>query len=166
MTRSSERRAWRARRRASVRSCAPISSLARRSSRAWPPPFWARCSCRTTGPSRRPTVMSRADSNAPDNVRSRYRILLPLAEGGMGTVHLAMQRGAVGFSRLVAVKRPHAQAMRSAELRASFAREARIAAAVRHANVAAVLDVEERGEGRDGEVTIILEYVEGASLAE
>jgi serine/threonine-protein kinase len=56
--------------------------------------------------------------------------------------------------------------MRGAELRASFAREARIAASVRHANVAAVLDVEEHGEGPNGEVTLILEYVEGASLAE
>jgi len=92
----------------------------------------------------------------------RYRVLFPLAAGGMGTVSLAVQRGAGGFSRLIAIKRAHAHLVSESALRKSLVEEARIAAAIRHANVVAVLDVEEQG----GEVTLVMEYVEGASLSE
>jgi serine/threonine protein kinase len=92
----------------------------------------------------------------------RYSVLFPLASGGMGTVSLAVQRGGGGFSRLVAIKQAHAHLLTERTLRKSLVEEARIAAAIRHANVVAVLDVEEHA----GDVSLMMEYVEGASLSE
>ena len=37
----------------------------------------------------------------------KYEVLLELASGGMGVVHVARQVGDAGFSRLVVVKRLH-----------------------------------------------------------
>lgn len=97
-----------------------------------------------------------------DLAGSRYEAVMLLGSGGMGRVYLAVWRGAAGFARLVAVKQAHTHAVNGPELRRSFVREARLAAAIRHANVVAVLDVEEQ----DSDVTLVLEYVEGVSLAE
>jgi serine/threonine-protein kinase len=93
---------------------------------------------------------------------ARYEPVSLLGSGGMGSVYLAVWRGGAGFSRLVAMKKAHAGLMHRPEARKSFVREARLAAAIRHANVVAVLDVEEEDEG----VTLVLEYVEGVSLSE
>lgn len=75
---------------------------------------------------------------------------------------LAVLQSPAGFSRLVAVKRAHPHLVAEAAFRRAFIREARLAAAVRHANVVGVLDVEEHA----GEVALVMEYVEGATLAE
>ncbi|HEY6558201.1 MAG TPA: serine/threonine-protein kinase [Polyangiaceae bacterium] len=99
---------------------------------------------------------------AAELVGRRYEAVMLLGAGGMGRVYLAVWRGAAGFARLVAVKQAHTHAVNGPELRRSFVREARLAAAIRHANVVAVLDVEEQ----DSDVTLVLEYVEGVSLAE
>jgi eukaryotic-like serine/threonine-protein kinase len=91
----------------------------------------------------------------------RYELLAELASGGMATVYVGRQRGAGGFERLVAIKRMHPHLGALAELAAAFMDEARIASLVRHPNVVNVHDVHETG----GEYLLVMDYVDGASLA-
>jgi serine/threonine-protein kinase len=80
----------------------------------------------------------------------------------MASVFVGRVRGAVGFSRLVAIKRPHPFVADDPVLRNGFVLEARVAAAIHHPHVVSVLDVEVRGD----EVSLILDYVEGCALSE
>ena len=80
----------------------------------------------------------------------------------MGTVHAARRVGAAGFARLVAIKRIHRHLAGDPEFRAMLVDEARLTASIRHPNVVQALDVVEG----DGELAIVLDYVEAVSLAE
>lgn len=91
----------------------------------------------------------------------RYELLMELASGGMATVYVGRQRGAGGFERLVAIKRMHPHVGAVPELAAAFMDEARIASLVRHPNVVNVHDVHET----DGEHLLVMDFVDGASLA-
>ncbi len=91
----------------------------------------------------------------------RYELLLELASGGMATVYIGRQRGAGGFQRLVAIKRMHPHVSAVPELAASFMDEARIASLIRHPNVVNVHDVHDA----DGEPLLVMDFVDGASLA-
>lgn len=91
----------------------------------------------------------------------RYDLLFELATGGMGTVHLARQRGDAGFERIVAVKRVHAHLAKDPEVYGMVSDEARFASLLRHVHLVPLLDVVDAG----GELVLVLEYVEGASLA-
>lgn len=93
---------------------------------------------------------------------SRYETLARIGTGGMATVFVARARGALGFERLVALKRAHPHVRDDAELRQSLRLEARLAGRLRHPNVVAVVDVQEA----DGEIELVLDYVEGVTLAE
>jgi serine/threonine-protein kinase len=93
---------------------------------------------------------------------SRYEVLARIAHGGMASVFVGRVRGAVGFSRLVAIKRPHPFVSDDPALRNGFVLEARVAAAIHHPHVVSVLDVEVHGE----EVSLILDYVEGCALSD
>lgn len=79
----------------------------------------------------------------------------------MATVYVGRLMGAVGFSRSVAIKQLHPQYARSPEFVAQFLDEARLTARIRHPNVVQVLDV----VARDGELFVIMEYVEGEPLS-
>jgi len=63
---------------------------------------------------------------------------------------------------LVAIKRPHPHLAESPEIRALLAREARLGRMVRHPNVVATHEIEEH----DGQLILVMPYVEGATLAE
>ncbi|MEC7524782.1 MAG: serine/threonine-protein kinase [Myxococcota bacterium] len=89
-----------------------------------------------------------------------YQHVLPLAEGGMGRVELAM-RSESGFERLYAVKRLHPQLRADEAFRTMFLDEARVAGLLRHSNVVSVLDV---GEDEDGPF-LVMDYVEGLTLS-
>ena len=93
-------------------------------------------------------------------VIGRYVLHAPIARGGMATVHMARLVGAEGFSRIVAVKRLHAQFTEDADFVTMFLDEARIASKVHHPNVVPVLDV----LVVDGEVILVQEYVHGVPL--
>jgi serine/threonine-protein kinase len=93
---------------------------------------------------------------------SRYEILARIASGGMATVFVARARGAAGFSRLVAIKRAHPFVSADPFLRRSLMTEAHIVSAIHHPHVVSVLDVELLGD----DVCLVLDYVEGCSLAE
>jgi serine/threonine-protein kinase len=93
---------------------------------------------------------------------ARYEPILRLAAGGMGTVYVGTARGALGFRQLVAIKKPHPHLLLDPSFRASFVKEARLASLIHHANVVDVRDV----EAIEDDVSMVMEYVEGASLWE
>jgi hypothetical protein len=92
------------------------------------------------------TVVSGAP--APRRI-GRYALLERLGVGGMAEVYLAQQDGPVGFQKKVVIKRilPHLAA--DPQFVDMFAREARVAARLSHANVVQIFEL---GEG-DGELT-------------
>jgi eukaryotic-like serine/threonine-protein kinase len=112
--------------------------------------------------------MSPASAGGPERkagsleAPSRYEVLAKIATGGMATVFVGRARGAVGFSRLVAIKRPHPFVADDPLLRRSLEHEARIASMIHHPNVVSVLDVELRGD----ELTLVLDYVDGGTLSD
>ena len=87
----------------------------------------------------------------------RYRVLRQLGSGGMASVFLCVDEN---LGRKVAVKRMHAASAADVERR--FAREARLGASLSHPNLVAVFDTATDDES----VLIVMEYVEGESLAE
>lgn len=93
---------------------------------------------------------------------TRYRILSRIATGGMGSIYLASQQGDAGFRRYVAVKRALPHLVEDPTFRRALLKEARLGSLVRHPNVVSVLDVEDQR----GEILLVMEYVEGASLSE
>lgn len=90
----------------------------------------------------------------------RYELFAPLASGGMATVHLA--RGDGPDAPLVAIKRPHRHLASDASFLSMLVDEARLASSIRHPNVVRVHELGFEA----GEPFIVLDYVEGASLAE
>lgn len=92
--------------------------------------------------------------------RVAYRTLFPLASGGMGTVEVVL-RSQQSVDRVCARKRllPHLRG--DEQYRAMFLDEARLASALVHQNIVAVLDV---GEDADGPF-LVMEHVQGVSAA-
>lgn len=90
----------------------------------------------------------------------RYHLERRLGTGGMAEVFLAWQVGPGGFERRVALKRPLPHVVEDANAVAAFLDEARLAAQLRHPNIAQVYDV---GEG-DRAYFMVMEYVDGPSL--
>lgn len=91
----------------------------------------------------------------------RYELLGELASGGMATVFLARMRRPMGFSRLVAIKAMHPQFAKDPSFVSMFLDEARLTARLRHPNVVPTMDI----VAEDGHLLLVMEYVEGASLA-
>ncbi|MGH3080554.1 MAG: serine/threonine-protein kinase [Gaiellaceae bacterium] len=90
---------------------------------------------------------------------SRYAVEKPLGKGGMATVDLAED---TELRRKVAIKRLFASLAGDDVFQERFFREARLAAALSHPNLVAVYDVGDE----DGLPYIVMEYVEGETLAE
>ena len=90
---------------------------------------------------------------------SRYRLEKTLGEGGMGRVYLGVQQ-AIG-SR-VAIKVLSEECTRNPELLERFFAEARAVNLIRHENIISVLDLATLPDGRP---FIIMEYIEGHTLA-
>ncbi|MBW2523690.1 MAG: serine/threonine protein kinase, partial [Deltaproteobacteria bacterium] len=91
----------------------------------------------------------------------RYAIFDEIASGGMASVHIGRLIGPAGFSRTVAIKRMHPHIAKEPEFVAMFVDEARMAARISHPNVVPTLDVVQSGK----ELLLVMEYVQGASLA-
>jgi eukaryotic-like serine/threonine-protein kinase len=90
---------------------------------------------------------------------SRYTVERTLGRGGMATVELARDEQ---LGRRVAVKRLFASLADDELFQTRFFREARMAAGLSHPNVVGVYDVGEE----DGVPYIVMEYVDGQTLAE
>jgi serine/threonine-protein kinase len=91
----------------------------------------------------------------------QYVLLGEVASGGMATLHLGRLTGSMGFSRIVAIKRLRAHHVDDSSFVTMLVDEARVGAHIKHPNVVATLDV----VVRDGEVLLVLDYVQGESLA-
>ncbi len=92
----------------------------------------------------------------PDRV-GPYRISDTLGSGGMGTVYQAWDER---LERWVAIKSLHPAAELSSDRRERLIREARAVASLSHPAVTAVHDILDE----DGEIYVVMEYVEGSSL--
>jgi serine/threonine-protein kinase len=90
---------------------------------------------------------------------SRYVVEQSIGRGGMARVELAVDEQ---LGRKVAIKRLSEAFTGDEILRERFIREARMAAQLSHPNIVAVYDVGEE----DGVPYIVMEYVEGETLAE
>ncbi|MFG1754947.1 serine/threonine-protein kinase [Streptosporangium sandarakinum] len=93
----------------------------------------------------------------------RYELLEPLGRGGMGVVYRARDQE---LERIVAVKVLPAQMLRDEDFRARFRREARAAAGLSHPNIAAVYDIGEGTDGGEPVPYLVMELVEGGTLAD
>jgi len=94
-------------------------------------------------------------------VLGRYRIVRPLARGGMGVVYLGRVEGDAGFSKPVVVKSVLSD-FDEQEGERLFAREARIVANLQHPGIVAVIDFGKVG----GAHVMVLEYVHGYNLGQ
>lgn len=92
----------------------------------------------------------------------RYELLCPLAKGGMAEVWAGRQFGKHGFQRLVAIKTILSAHATDERARSMFLEEGRLAASIRHPNIAAIYDL---GDEHDL-LFLVLEYVEGDSIAQ
>ena len=103
--------------------------------------------------------MEKTTSSSATLAAGRYEVEKPLGGGGMAVVYLAQD---TDLGRRVAVKLLAENLADDQELRRRFVREARLAARLSHPNVVAVYDAGEE----DGRPYIVMECVEGESLAE
>ena len=88
-----------------------------------------------------------------------YEILAPLGAGGMGEVFRARDPR---LDRVVAIKALPEGFSGDPERSARFEREAKLLASINHPNIAGIHGIEDQG----GERFLILEFVEGESLAQ
>jgi serine/threonine-protein kinase len=100
-----------------------------------------------------------AQENLPQRV-GRYDVLGRLDTGGMAEILLGQIRGPSGFEHPVVIKRILPHLARDASFVRMFVDEARIAAGVRHPNVAHVHELGQEGE----DLFLVMEYLEGEPL--
>jgi serine/threonine-protein kinase len=99
------------------------------------------------------------DPRARLRVGDRYDVLMPLGEGGMGTVYKVRH---VALDRCFAMKVLRHDLAADADLARRFLQEARATAAIRHPAVVAITDF---GEMVDGVPYFVMELLEGETLA-
>ncbi len=117
---------------------------------------------RGSAPVERAPVSGLHSSRMPLTIGARvgaYDVVSPLGAGGMGEVFRARD---ARLKRDVALKVLPIAAVADADRRARFEREAQVLAALDHPNIAKVFGVEDA----DGSPVIVMELVEGPTLAE
>src|SRR5580704_14503567 len=92
-----------------------------------------------------------------------YQIVAPLGAGGMGEVYRAHDQR---LNRDVAIKVLPDLSAGDPERLARFEREAQVLAALNHPNIAQIHGLEESGSGQTSIRGIVMELVEGPTLAD
>ena len=90
----------------------------------------------------------------------RYELLLPIAEGGMGSVWAARLKGTRGFQKIVSIKTLLPTVSNDPRFEQMFLDEAALASRIRHPHVAEILDLGEQ----DGLLYLVMEWVDGEPL--
>ncbi len=90
-----------------------------------------------------------------------YVPIMSIGRGGMGRIDLAVSVGLPGAEKLVVLKRLREPNDDSEESRRLLGWEARLSARLMHPNVAATLGL----DTLSGELVLVLEYLEGATLS-
>ena len=90
----------------------------------------------------------------------RYRIVREIASGGMGTIFEALQLGANGFSKRVAIKTLLPRLAGNKRFIDMFIDEAKLVANLVHENIIQIYHLSQTSEGWH----IVMEYVNGISL--
>jgi serine/threonine protein kinase len=90
----------------------------------------------------------------------RYRILLPVGNGGSATLSIALAEGA-GFSKLVVLKIIHDELAQNARATKMFLDEGRLSARMNHRNVVQVYEVFLQGNVP----VIVMEFLDGQPLS-
>jgi serine/threonine protein kinase len=103
----------------------------------------------------------RGDAGAVEAV-GKYRIVLPLGQGGTADVYLAVAEGPSGFTKLVVIKVLRKNLASDNEFRMMFLSEARLAARLHHPNVVQTNEVMEV----DGAPVLVMEYLDGQPLSQ
>ncbi len=93
----------------------------------------------------------------PDREIAQFRVLEKLGEGGMGVVYKAED---TKLKRTVALKFLPAELTRDLQAKKRFLQEAQAAAALDHANICTIYEINEV----DGRTFIVMAYVKGLSL--
>jgi len=93
----------------------------------------------------------------------KYEVLELAGEGGMAKVYRGQTHGAAGFTRPVAIKRVLAPLSHNPEFLKMFVEEARVVSELDHPNIAQIHDFD---RDRMGEYFLVLEWVDGLTLAE
>lgn len=101
-----------------------------------------------------------AGNSVPQIIANNLRVEALLGRGGMGTVYRATH---LTLDRTVAVKVINPEVAMNTEVSQRFAREARLMAKLRHPRAAMIYD---SGTLPDGRLYIVMEYVEGTTLAD
>jgi serine/threonine protein kinase len=94
---------------------------------------------------------------SPGTLLGKYEIVHRIALGGMAEIYLARVTGMEGFEKFVVLKRILPQLAAHDEFVRMFFREARVAAALDHANIAHVYDIGEK----KGVLFFTMEYLHG-----
>jgi eukaryotic-like serine/threonine-protein kinase len=92
----------------------------------------------------------------------KYKVVKLLGEGGMGAVYLGEQELG-SATRRVAIKTLHPEFSRDEKIRARFDREVGTVAELEHPHTIQVYDF---GKTDDGQLYIVMEYVEGRDVAD
>ncbi len=96
-----------------------------------------------------------------DLIAGRYRLVEPIAAGGMGDVWRAHDEV---LNRPVAIKAMRSEMRDDATFGERFRHEARSIAALDHPGVVSVYDYGEVGDGAHGYAYLVMEFVDGESL--
>ena len=90
----------------------------------------------------------------------KYRLIIELAQGGMGNVYLAVAQGPAGFNKLSVIKELKPSLLEEQGFLEMFLDEARLSARLSHQNVVQTNEASVEG----GRAFIAMEYLEGQSL--
>ncbi len=100
------------------------------------------------------------DTVLPQNLGNKYQLLDLIGTGGMAEVYRCKMYGAMGFEKLIVIKKLLPHLVHDPEIVTQFIGEARLAALLQHENIVCVYDFGEI----DGKYFIAMEYLFGKDL--